>query len=58
MAKKIKVGITHGDFNGVGYEVILKALADEAMTELCIPVIYGSPRAASEWTSSQSLIHI
>ena len=55
MAKKIKVGITHGDFNGVGYEVILKALADEAMTELCTPVIYGSPRAASEWTSALSL---
>ena len=27
-ADRIKVGITHGDFNGIGYEVILKALDD------------------------------
>lgn len=41
MERPIKVGITHGDINGVGYEVILKALADEAMTELCTPVVFG-----------------
>lgn len=41
MSQPIKVGITHGDINGVGYEVILGALADEAMTELCTPVIFG-----------------
>ena len=34
MNEKIKIGITHGDLNGVGYEVILKAFADEAMTEI------------------------
>ena len=44
---KIKVGITHGDPNGVGYEIILKAFADPAMLELCTPVIYGSPKVAS-----------
>lgn len=41
MARPIRVGITHGDINGIGYEVILKALADETMTELCTPVIFG-----------------
>lgn len=41
MARPIRVGITHGDINGVGYEVILKALADEKMLELCTPVIFG-----------------
>lgn len=41
MSRPIRVGITHGDINGVGYEVILKALADETMTELCTPVIFG-----------------
>lgn len=35
------MGITHGDINGVGYEVILKSLADETMTELCTPIIFG-----------------
>lgn len=40
----IKVGITHGDFNGVGYEVVLKALADEMMTELFTPVVFACSR--------------
>lgn len=42
MRNQIKVGITHGDFNGVGYEVIIKALAEEEMTDICTPVIFGS----------------
>lgn len=46
MARPIRIGITHGDFNGVGYEVIIKALADETMTELCTPVIFGSSELA------------
>ncbi len=41
MRNSIKVGITHGDLNGIGYEVIVKALADERFTELCTPVIFG-----------------
>lgn len=44
---KIRVGITHGDINGVGYEVILKAFEDPTMLELCTPIIYGSSKAAS-----------
>lgn len=44
---KIKIGITHGDINGVGYEVILKTFQDEEMLELCTPVIYGSPKVAT-----------
>lgn len=43
----IKVGITHGDINGIGYEVILKTFADTRMAEICIPVIYGSVKVAS-----------
>lgn len=43
----IKVGITQGDINGIGYEVILKAFADIRMAEICIPVIYGSTKIAS-----------
>lgn len=42
MHNPIRVGITHGDFNGIGYEVIVKALAEEEFTELCTPVIFGS----------------
>ena len=40
----VKVGITHGDINGIGYEVILKTLSDTRITELCTPVIYGSSK--------------
>ena len=39
---KIRVGITHGDTNGIGYEVILKTLADGLLCELCTPVVSGS----------------
>lgn len=42
MHNPIRVGITHGDFNGIGYEVIVKAFAEEEFTELCTPVIFGS----------------
>lgn len=45
--RKIRVGITHGDINGVGYEVILKAFSDPTMLELCTPIIYGSPKVAA-----------
>jgi 4-hydroxythreonine-4-phosphate dehydrogenase len=44
--KKIRVAITQGDTNGVGYEVILKAFEDPAILELCTPIIYGSPKIA------------
>ena len=45
--KKIRVAITHGDTNGIGYEVILKTFADPEMLELCTPIIYGSPKVAA-----------
>ena len=41
------MAITHGDTNGVGYEVILKAFDDPQMLELCTPIIYGSPKVAA-----------
>ena len=45
--RKIRVGITHGDINGVGYEVILKTFSDSTMLELCTPIVYGSPKVAA-----------
>lgn len=44
---RLRVGITHGDFNGVGYEVILKMLDDARILELCTPIIYGSAKIAA-----------
>lgn len=45
--RMIKVGITQGDINGVGYEVILKTLAEPRFVELCTPVVYGSAKVAA-----------
>ncbi len=42
--KNIKIGITQGDVNGIGYEVILKTFEDPTILELCTPIIYGSPK--------------
>ena len=42
--KQIIVGITQGDGNGIGYEVIIKALADPRILESFTPVIYGSSK--------------
>ncbi len=44
---KIRIGITHGDLNGIGYEVILKALNDVRMLDMFTPVIYGLSRVLS-----------
>lgn len=43
---KVRVGITQGDTNGVGFEIIFKSFSEPAMFDLCTPVIYGSPKAA------------
>ena len=47
MEKLIRVGITHGDINGIGYEVILKTLDDARLLEMCTPVVYGSAKIAA-----------
>jgi len=45
--KTYKIGITHGDINGIGYEVIIKSLCDYKILELCTPIVYGLSKAAS-----------
>ena len=49
---KFKIGITQGDTNGIGWEIILKALADPRMTELFTPVVYGSSKAAAYYRNT------
>ncbi|MBQ0080330.1 MAG: 4-hydroxythreonine-4-phosphate dehydrogenase PdxA [Alistipes sp.] len=48
---KLFIGITQGDTNSIGWEVILKTFQNPMMTELCTPVIYGSRDAASFYAS-------
>lgn len=45
--RKIRVAITHGDINGVGYEVIIKTFSDSRMFDICTPILYGSSKVAS-----------
>jgi 4-hydroxythreonine-4-phosphate dehydrogenase len=45
--KTLIAGISHGDINGIGYEVIIKALSDPVINDFCTPVVYGSPKVAA-----------
>lgn len=45
--KRLKVGITIGDTNGIGIEVALKAVGVPEMMDMCIPIIYGSSKIVS-----------
>ena len=47
MQDRIKIGISHGDVNGISYEVIIKTFMDNRMNEICTPVIYGSPKVVA-----------
>jgi 4-hydroxythreonine-4-phosphate dehydrogenase len=45
--KPVIAGITQGDINGIGYEVIIKVLMDANINDICVPVVYGSPKVAA-----------
>ena len=51
----MKVGITHGDFNGANYEILLKIFEDPRIPELFTSVIYGSPKAAGWYRKALNL---
>ena len=44
---EVKVAISHGDVNGIGYEIIIKSLLDNRINELCVPIVYGSAKVAA-----------
>jgi len=45
--QKIKVGISVGDINGIGIEVVLKTFEDKRMLDFCTPIIFASPKVIS-----------
>lgn len=47
MSEKIKIGISIGDVNGIGMEVIIKTLAEPLMLNYCTPIVYGNTKIAS-----------
>ncbi len=46
---KIRVAISHGDINGINYELLLKCFSEPAILELFTPIIYGSLEAYRFW---------
>lgn len=52
---QIKVGISHGDINGIGYEVILKSLLDQRIYEHLCPIVYGSSKLASYYRKTTNI---
>jgi len=55
VSQKIKIGISIGDCNGVGTEVILKAFSDSRLFDFCIPVVYGSAKILSYYKKALDL---
>ena len=47
--RKPLIGITLGDYNGVGPEIILKAVQGNQLSSFCTPVIYGSTRVLNRY---------
>jgi len=56
--KKLRIGITQGDINGIGCEVILKTLNDARVLELFTPVIYSSPKVIAYYRKALGLSNI
>jgi len=46
-SEKIKVGISVGDINGIGLEIVLKTFEDQRMLDFCTPIIFGSTKVLS-----------
>ncbi|HCN84367.1 MAG TPA: 4-hydroxythreonine-4-phosphate dehydrogenase PdxA [Sphingobacteriaceae bacterium] len=47
MNAKITVGISIGDINGIGLEIIIKTLADSRIYDYCTPIVYGQTKISS-----------
>lgn len=52
---KIVVGISQGDLNGIGLEIILKVLSEPGLSEICIPVLFSSQKTVSYFRKSLGL---
>lgn len=47
MENRLIAGITHGDVNGIGYELIIKMMAENKICEVCTPLLFGSSKVAA-----------
>ena len=54
-SEKITVGISIGDFNGVGIEIILKTFLDKRMFDFCTPVLFGSAKLITAYKKNMDI---
>ena len=54
-SEKIKLGISIGDLNGIGIEIILKTFLDKRMLDFCTPIIFGSTRVISAYKKNMNI---
>lgn len=45
----LRVGITHGDYNGINYEIFFKGLFNRSLLDICKPIVYGHAKIAAEF---------
>jgi len=45
--KQVRIGFSHGDVNGIGYEVIIKTLMDKRIMDFITPIVFGLSKVAS-----------
>jgi len=55
---KVRVGITHGDFNSISYEIILKTFQDNRVLDFFTPIIYGSSKIASYYRKTLNITDV
>lgn len=53
--EKLRVGISIGDPNGIGMEIIIKTLLDNRICELCTPIVYGSSKLAAYYRKALNI---
>ncbi len=53
----MKIGISIGDLNGIGPEVVMKTFSEPAMMNLCTPIIYASQKSMAWWRKQLKLDH-
>ena len=54
-SEKIKLGISIGDFNGIGIEIIVKTFLDKRMLDFCTPIIFGSAKVISAYQKNMNI---
>lgn len=54
-SEKIKLGISIGDYNGIGIEIILKTFLDKRMLDFCTPIIFASTKLITAYKKTTNI---